>query len=578
MPVPFLNEEFTFTNPDGSTIRVRGSGNQHYAVFETIDGYTIVKDPDSGFYQYAELSADKNDLKPTGTNVDVVDPTTLGLSPHIRVRRDAAKQKAMSASMLKEDRPQWQIRREERKLKRRYGMPTMAAPDGAPQSGTTLGNYVGLCLLIEFPDVSSTISRKKVDDFCNKSGYSEFGNNGSVKEYFYDNSRGKLTYTNVVTQYYKAAHNRSYYTDPGVSFGSRARALIKEALDSLKSKGFDFNQLSSDSSGYIYALNVFYVGARVNNWSEGLWPHSWVLASPYDAGGGKKFRDYQITNMGSQLSLRTFCHENGHMICDYPDLYDYGGESSGIGNYCLMCHGGNDKNPVQVCAYLKNESGWATKLTTITPGSTASLNSTGNEFYIHAKNSDEYFIIENRQKTGRDTFLPDSGLAIWHVDESASNNNEQMTAAQHYECSLEQADNRFDMEHRTNAGDVEDLFASPGNGSFSDTSQPDSKWWDGSNSGLNISQVSVSGVTMTFVASATAGWASNKKVLYTYAHANTKNVYAIIESLSGWRLIAPKSPDGVTNVLTILDSAKVNDKQVNVYIGADNQIHAVYMV
>ena len=121
----------------------------------------------------------------------------------------------------------------------------------------------------------------------------------------------------------------------------------------------------------MYALNVFYAGPVVNNWSQGLWPHSWSLASPFDAGGGKKLFDYQITNMGARLTLRTFCHENGHMICDYPDLYDYGSDSAGIGNYCLMCYGGNNKNPVQISAYLKNESGWATKAVTITPGITA---------------------------------------------------------------------------------------------------------------------------------------------------------------------------------------------------------------
>ncbi len=318
-----------------------------------------------------------------------------------------------------------------------------------------------------------------------------------------------MTYTNVVTEYYTATHNRSYYTDPSVSYGSRARELILEVLDHLKAQGFNFSQLSSDSNGFIYALNVFYVGPSVNNWSEGLWPHSWVLASPYDAGGGKKFRDYQITNMGSELTLRTFCHENGHMICDYPDLYDYGGESAGVGHYCLMCYGGNNKNPVQVGAYLKNEAGWATKLTTITPGITASLNAANNEFYIFAKNSDEYFIIENRQKSGRDTFLPDAGLAIWHIDENASNNNEQMTSAQHYECSLEQADNRFDMEGNANGGDAEDLFASPSSVLFSDTTGPDSKWWDGNNSGLNITQISASAGTMKFVVPATAGWINN---------------------------------------------------------------------
>ena len=573
MPTPFIEEDFIFTNPDGSTIKVRGSGNQHYAVFETLDGYTLVKDPDTGFYQYAELSADKNDLVPTGSNVDEVDPATLGLLPHLRVRREAAKQKAMSASMLREERPQWQIRREEKKLRRKGRMPT-AGPESAPQADVTVGNYVGLCLLVEFPDVAPTISLQEVDDFCNKHGYTGFGNNGSVRDYFYDNSHGKLTYTNMVTEYYTAAHDRSYYTDPSVSFGSRARELIVEALDHLKSQGFDFSQLSSDNNGYIYALNVFYVGDRVNNWSEGLWPHSWVLASPYDAGGGKKFRDYQITNMGSELTLRTFCHENGHMICDYPDLYDYGGESAGVGHYCLMCYGGNDKNPVQVGAYLKNEAGWATKATAISPGITASLSTAGNEFYLFTKNSEEYFIIENRQKSGRDVFLPDAGLAIWHVDENASNNNEQMTPGQHYECSLEQADNRFDLENQANAGDAEDLFASPGSTSFFDNTTPDSKWWDGGNSGLNITQISASTATMTFVVPATAGWINNKLVLYTYAHVNAKVGYAIIESLSGWRKIAPVSVDGVTNVLGILDAAKANGQRVNVYIGTDNQIYA----
>ncbi|MGD8663164.1 MAG: M6 family metalloprotease domain-containing protein [Desulfobacterales bacterium] len=577
MPTPFLEEEFTFTNPDGETIQVRGSGNQHYAVFETLDGYTITKDPETGFYQYAELSADKNDLVPTGSNVDEVDPASLGLRPHLRVRREAAKQKALRASMLQEERPQWKIRREEKKLRRKRRLPT-AGPESIPQADITTGNYIGLCLLVEFPDVAPTISRQEVNDFCNEPGYTGFGNNGSVRDYFHDNSRGKLTYTNVVTEYYTAAHNRSYYTDPSVSYGSRARELILEVLDHLKSQGFNFSQLSSDTNGFIYALNVFYVGPRVNNWSEGLWPHSWVLASPYDAGGGKKFRDYQITNMGSELTLRTFCHENGHMICDYPDLYDYGSESAGVGHYCLMCYGGNDKNPVQVSAYLKNEAGWATKSITITPGITASLNAANNEFYLFAKNSNEYFIIENRQKSGRDTFLPDAGLAIWHVDENASNNNEQMTPAQHYECSLEQADNRFDLEGNANGGDAEDLFASPDNKVFSDTTAPDSNWWDGSNSGLNITQISASAGTMTFVVPATAGWINNKLVLYTYAHANSKVAYAIIESLSGWRKIAPTSADGVTNVLNILDAAKANGKRVNVYIGSDNQIYAVYMV
>ncbi len=578
MPTPFLNEEFTFTNPDGSTIQVRGSGNQYYAVFETLDGYTVVKDPQTGFYKYAQLSEDKNELLPTDAKVGEVDPQSLGLQPHIRIRREIAKQQARNASMLQEEPNRWQVRREQKKTQLRGISPT-AVPESQPLSTVTVGNYVGLCILIKFPDISATISQQEVNDFCNLGGYSGFGNNGSVRDYFYDNSRGKLTYTNVVTQYYTAAHERSYYTDPTISYGTRARELIVEALDDLKSQGFDFSGLSSDGSGYIYALNVFYAGPRVNNWAEGLWPHSWFLASDYNVGGGKKFRDYQITNMGSELTLRTFCHENGHMICDFPDLYDYGYESSGVGHYCLMCSGGSDKNPTQVCAYLKNEAGWATKVTSITPGITASLSAANNDFYVYAKNATEYFIIENRQKADRDTFLPDAGLAIWHVDEQKNGNNEeQMTPSKHYECSLEQADGRFDLEKDVNAGDSEDLFSSPHKTEFLDSTSPNSKWWDGSNSGLNITEISVSGATMTFVVPVTSGWINNKKVIYTYAHVNTQYAFAIIEGLSGWKQIAPVSPDGVSNVLDILKIAQANGRRVSVYIGSDGKIYAAYLL
>ena len=45
MSVPFFGKEFTFTQPDGSQIQVRGWGDQHYAVFETLDGYTVAQNP-----------------------------------------------------------------------------------------------------------------------------------------------------------------------------------------------------------------------------------------------------------------------------------------------------------------------------------------------------------------------------------------------------------------------------------------------------------------------------------------------------------------------------------------------------
>lgn len=578
MSAPFINERFTFTNPDGTTVEVIGTGNQFFAHFETDDGYTVIQDPKSGFYTYAETSNDKSRLLPVINGiVGQVDPESLNLEKHVRPSSSASNDLATTSDLFQSTEPRWKKRREEKKNQQIKNLE--AGLKSGPMLAPTVGNYVGLCILVEFPDVLQSIGRQEVINFCNQTGYSGFGNNGSVKDYFFDNSRGRLTYTNVVTQYYRASHNRSYYTDPNVAYGTRARELIVEALNHFKAQGFNFNQLTADGSGFIYALNVFYAGPRVNNWSQGLWPHQWALASSFDAGGGKKFSDYQITNMGSSLALRTFCHENGHMICNFPDLYDYASDgigSSGIGHFCLMCYGGNDLNPVQIGAYLKNEAGWSTNLTPVNPG-TASLNAANNDFYLHAKNATEYFIIENRQQTARDTFLPDSGLAIWHVDETGNNSNEQMTAAKHYECSLEQADNNFDLERGLNAGDANDLFGAPGATQFNDSTSPDSKWWDSSNSNLKISEISSSAAVMTFKALGDAGWVYGKNVRYVSGDHSTKWAHTIIEGYDGWRRIKPSSTDGITNILIILKTAVAYNKKVNILFEATGEVSGVYM-
>jgi M6 family metalloprotease-like protein len=373
-------------------------------------------------------------------------------------------------------------------------------PIFAPPQRMTTGDYVGLCLLIDFNDVPAIIPLDEVERFCNQAGYSGFGNNGSVHDYFLQNSINRLRYTNIVAPYYRAKQPKTYYTDPAVEMGVRARELIREALAHWKSKGFDFSPLTADSAGMVFAMNVYYAGPVVNNWSEGLWPHAWMLGTAVPLAPGKSAFDYQFTAMGDELLLGTFCHENGHMLCDYPDLYDYGNESAGVGTFCLMCAGNHadQRNPVHISAYLKRLSGWAGKVTNLEHGATVTLQAGQNEFAIFTKDNDEYFLIENRSKTGRDAALPDAGLAIWHVDEQGNNNNEQMSATSHYELSLEQSDGQFGLEHsRFEMGDINDLYAGAG-ARFADETMPGSKWWDGTASHLSIESISPAGATMTF--------------------------------------------------------------------------------
>jgi len=64
---------------------------------------------------------------------------------------------------------------------------------------------------------------------------------------------------------------------------------------------------------------------------------------------------------------------------------------------------------------------------------------------------------------------------VWHVDERVhGNDHEQMTATNHFECSLLQADGKYDLEHGRNS-DAQDLYRA---GEISDTSAPHCKWCD----------------------------------------------------------------------------------------------------
>ena len=500
MSVPFRGKRFTFTQPDGSALDVVGWGDQHHATFETLNGYTVVEDPATGFYQYATVSPDGDDLVPTGGRPRHVSPAALGLTPGLRISAEAAKAKAMEPPGLPPGRSRW----EERRRQFKESLRAAAAGPGlglAPPQRQTVGSFTGLCLLIQFPDVPGTITRQQVEDFCNMPGYTGFGNNGSVRDYFLEVSGGKLDYRNVVAPYYTARHPRAYYTNESIPQPQRARALIKEALAFHKSNGFDFSPLTVDNQQFVYATSVFYAGTRVNNWAKGLWPHAYHLQSAVTLAAGKKAYDYQITDMTDELTLGTFCHENGHMVCDFPDLYDYGNESAGVGAFCLMCAGANidEKNPPHVGAYLKFKAGWSQRVTTIAAGLSATAKAGSNEFFLCRKSPTEYYIIENRFKQGRDLALPGSGLAIWRIDELGDNQNEQMTPAAHYECSLVQADGRHDLESDpNNLGDATDLFAKGHNDRFNGVTAPGSAWWDGSASGLDISAISAAGPSMTF--------------------------------------------------------------------------------
>ena len=151
------------------------------------------------------------------------------------------------------------------------------------------------------------------------------------------------------------------------------------------------------------------------------------------------------------LSIGTFAHETGHLLCRFPDLYDYGErdgdfeKSAGIGVYCLMGSGnhlGQGRAPAAISGYLRDLAGWPDEVVPLDPGEHELRQ--GDYARVHRFSPpgrvNEYFVVENRSGLGTDASLPSSVLAVFHCDTLGSNEWEDGTRERHYQLALVQAD------------------------------------------------------------------------------------------------------------------------------------------
>lgn len=525
-------DRIRYEQPDGAVLELRGEGNEYQAVYETLDGFTVVFVPEARAYHYATRSPAGDRLVSAGVEPGKGDPAALGLRPHLRIDADAARAQALRTRAEFEERVA---------LKERWGelKAAQAAAGGAALSmlryGPTLGSKCGLALVIDFDDQPGTLPLSAFEAFLNGDNYRANNNKGSVKEYYRDVSDGLLLYTNLVVGYVripKSLHPRAYYNDVGRGSSLCVNDLIRDALQVLRNRPDyateimpRFEALSVNDANEVLALNVFVTGADSGVWGQGLWPHmdSLSVVGPQPLWpGGRVVNMYQMTTTtfsGAALQIGTFCHETGHLLCGFPDIYDYDSSSvGGAGGYCLMNNWVDLTNPQHFCAYLKMMAGWATldgiragpaqTLTLHPPGTNGNHYARYRPVQVGRLPGHEYFLIENRQRIGRDAQIPGAGILVWHIDEQGNNYNESLLPnALHanYEVTLVQADNRWELQRNVNAGDTTDPFyaGNPTVGyvnQFSDTTLPGAGWWDGTRSGLELRDFSARGSEMTVTA------------------------------------------------------------------------------
>jgi len=473
-----FGETLTFGQPGGPDVRLNVDGDEHYARYETLTGYTAIFDPERGQYCYAELSAGV--FRSTGVPVTADPPA--GLARHLQESPEVI---ALQTQARRYRRSALAGGRTRDAVVRTFG-PNQGLLEGRVLS---TGSVRGLTILVNFQDVTSTVARADVDDMLNGANYTRNGNICSAREYFHQVSSGKLDYTNVVVGPYQLSRNRQFYV---------TNLLIKEALDLAVADGLDLKQFDSRNDNVIDALNVLYAGQT--QYTGELWPHNYTIDLRY---GSMRTDLYLLTSLGrspADLSIGTFCHENGHLLCRFPDMYDYGerdgdtAPSAGIGSYCLMGSGNHNdfgRSPSPVSAYLRDLAGWCDNEIDLSVA--GSFNAEHGDYNtvmkFRSSKPNEYFLVENRSKTGLDRGLPASGLAVYHCDITGSNELQQGTATKHYQCALLQADGHRDLEMNVNQGDGTDLFGAIAGTALSADTSPNSREWDGRDSGLVISGI-----------------------------------------------------------------------------------------
>jgi hypothetical protein len=162
--------------------------------------------------------------------------------------------------------------------------------------------------------------------------------------------------------------------------------------------------------------------------------------------------------------------------------------------------------------------------------------------------ANEYFIIENRTQRGLDTYLPDSGLAVYHCDTLGSNEWQGGTRERHYQCGLLQADGHLDLETNRNLGDSTDLFKRVDGVALSHATTPSTRAWDSSDSGLALADISEPGELIRLKVGSLV----------------PPNV--VTGAVTADLLIPDNKPEGISSAIAISQAGKVKSLKVGVDI------------
>ncbi|UCH89476.1 MAG: M6 family metalloprotease domain-containing protein [Thermoplasmata archaeon] len=361
----------------------------------------------------------------------------------------------------------------------------------SPRATRWTGEKKIVVIATEFPDKAATASISSINNTVTtrmRSYYSEVS---------YDNF--KVMGTVVNNSWLMMPNNITYYTENNkAKFGEYVRDAI-EAADPI----IDYDDFRSNSNRVEL---VILVHAGQDEATSGDPLDIWSHMSQINPKNVDNSFVTQYCTVSEFSPLGTYVHEFGHLLW-LPDLYDKDYSSDGIGLWGLMAAGSHlngGSTPAHLSAWSKYQLGWITPIVVTSNMFDVSIldverNAVAYKIPIPITdvNSDEYFLVANRYRTGYDSYLPASGLLIWHVDDAkltsfAPNNDENHKLLDVEESTPTQhLDNRADG----NLGDSNDVWKDSPTG-FTPQTDPDSDSYYGFSSKFYLENIGGSGSTM----------------------------------------------------------------------------------
>lgn len=305
-------------------------------------------------------------------------------------------------------------------------------------TGKFQGQRHGLIILVNFADSKFNTSKfgptqTLYSRIANEANYGENNFKGSISDYFKAQSGGQFLLDFDVAGPVTLPYGYSYYgqnDDDG--YDKRPTKMVREACQAVDGS-VDFSKYDWDGDGEVEEVFVVYAGNGehdTTNQPNLIWPHMDNLANYKEqlTLDGVTINTYACAselNSDKTLSgIGTFCHEFSHCM-GFPDMYDTAsdGNNFGMGSWDLMDYGsynGYGYVPAGYSGYEKMVCGWTTPIELdkpMTVNGMERLADMGQTYIIYNKgNRNEYYILENRQQSGFDKYLPGSGLLIERVD------------------------------------------------------------------------------------------------------------------------------------------------------------------